>query len=115
MEDVGFEAREAIDLILRAGGVPVLAHPHIIGDDALIEEFIKYGVRGIEVFHSDHRPPVRKKYEKMAEKYGLLITGGSDCHGLAKKNILLGNVKVPYELVEKLKEEAGKIQNKGNL
>lgn len=110
VEDVGFEMREAIDLILRAGGVPVLAHPHTIGDDALVVELIKYGIRGIEVFHSDHRPPVRKKYEEIAKEYGLLITGGSDCHGLAKKRVLLGSVKVPYELVEKIKEEAERIR-----
>jgi hypothetical protein len=43
------------------------------------------------------------EFKKLAGEYGLLITGGSDCHGLGKKDVLLGKVKVPYELVEKLK------------
>lgn len=103
--DVGFEAQAAIDLILQAKGVSVLAHPATIRDDRLLREFIKYGVHGIEAFHSDHSLSDNKKYEKMAKANGLLITGGSDCHGLAKGRVLLGGVKVPYSVVENLKKE----------
>ena len=105
VEDIGFEAKEAIDLILKAKGVPILAHPHTIKDDSLILEFIKYGIRGIEVFHTDHPSQLSKKYERMAKEHGLLATGGSDCHGLGKGRVLLGSVKVPYSIVEKLREE----------
>ena len=45
----------------------------------------------------------------MAEENNLLVTGGSDCHGFAKARVLMGGVKVPYALVERLKEEAEKI------
>lgn len=106
VEDVGFEAKEAIDLILSVGGVPVLAHPKSIGDDLVIIDFIKYGIRGIEVYHTDHVSSVSKKYVRLAREHNLLITGGSDCHGFGKGRVLLGEVKVPYELVEKLRQES---------
>ncbi len=47
----------------------------------------------------------------MAAEYGILATGGSDCHGLAKPRVLLGSVKVPYSVVEKLKEETKAIRH----
>jgi 3',5'-nucleoside bisphosphate phosphatase len=106
VEDVGFAAEEAIDVILKAKGVPVLAHPKSMGDDLLVPEFVKLGIRGIEAFHTDHTAQASRKYEKMAKEYGLIVTGGSDCHGMGKGRVLLGSVKVPYEVVERLKEEA---------
>ncbi len=104
--DISFSPKEAIELILKAKGVPVLAHPCTMRDDSLIQEFVKYGMRGIEIFHTDHSLSVSKKYEKIAKEYGLLVTGGSDCHGLGKGRVLLGSVRVPYSVVERLKEEA---------
>lgn len=106
VEDIGFNPKEAINFILKANGVPVLAHPYTIKDDSLVREFIEYGIRGIEVFHIDHSPAVSKKYEKIAAEHGLLALGGSDCHGLGKGRVLLGRVKMPYSVVEKLKKEA---------
>lgn len=107
---VRFSSEEAIGTILKAGGVPVLAHPNITGKDEYIPELIKCGLRGIEVYHTDHRPSVVKHYEKIAADNGLLITGGSDCHGLGKGRVLLGGVRVPYSLVEKLREESERIK-----
>jgi hypothetical protein len=43
-----------------------------------------------------------ERYLEIAEKYGLLVTGGSDCHGFSKNKPLIGTVKLPYEHVEKL-------------
>ncbi|MCX5678472.1 MAG: PHP domain-containing protein [Candidatus Omnitrophica bacterium] len=102
---------EAISIVLRAGGVPVLAHPGCMGRDEYIPELIGHGLRGIEVYHTDHGAGAVKRYQKIAEKNDLLVTGGSDCHGLGKGRILLGEVRVPYTLVERLKEESGKIKN----
>ncbi len=45
VEDIGFSPKKAVEIILKAKGVPVLAHPHMIGDDMLIQEFVKYGMR----------------------------------------------------------------------
>ncbi|MEA3489681.1 MAG: PHP domain-containing protein [Candidatus Omnitrophota bacterium] len=101
---------KAIDIIRKAGGVPVLAHPGTMGNDEDIPDYVKAGLRGIEVYHSKHRPSVNDRYIKIANEYDLLKTGGSDCHGMGVGEVLLGRVKVGYEVVEKLKEEAEKIR-----
>ena len=101
-----FSPEEAIQIILKVGGVPVLAHPELMGNDGYIDEFVGYGLRGIEVYHTEHKPHISKRYEEIAGRLGLVMTGGSDCHGMGKGRILMGTVKVPYELVEKLKAEA---------
>jgi predicted metal-dependent phosphoesterase TrpH len=107
--------REAIDTILSIGGVPVLAHPHIIGRDDLVPDLVRDGIRGIEVYHTDHPHSVILHYEDLAVEYGLLTTGGSDCHGMGKGDILLGRIKIPYETVEKLKKEAVKIRSSKDM
>lgn len=110
VEDIGFGPKEAIDVILKAKGVPVLAHPAVLRDDSIVQGFIKDGIYGIEVYHSDCTRSDNKKYEKMAKDYGILTTGGSDCHGHAKHKVLMGEIKVPYSLVERLKEKAREIK-----
>lgn len=102
--------KETMEFILNAGGVPVIAHPDLIGNDVYIDEFVGHGLRGLEVYHTDHKPHVARKYEAMAKDLGLIMTGGSDCHGMGKGRILMGTVRVPYELVEKLREESEKIK-----
>lgn len=97
--------QEAVRLILTAKGIPVLAHPGLIGDDSLIDELLPAGLMGLEVYHSDHDDEATERYYQMAKERGLLITGGSDFHGQATKAAnLLGKVKIPVQLVEKLKE-----------
>jgi len=100
---VMFNAREAIENIVKAGGVPVLAHPHVMGKDSFIDDFLELGLKGIEVYHSDHNESIQRKYRRIARKKGLLVTGGSDCHGLGKGRILMGDVMVKYDVVESLK------------
>lgn len=97
--------KEAMDMIKKLGGISVLAHPGIMNNDAVIPDMVKYGLRGIEVYHTDHKQSGVEKYTEIAKRYNLLITGGSDCHGIGKGRILMGTVKVPYELVERMKEE----------
>ncbi len=75
------EVEEIIGLIQRAGGIPVLAHPKLVGDDELVREIIPKGIRGIEVFYPRHDEEDVRRYTAMAEEYQLLITGGSDFHG----------------------------------
>ena len=108
VSNVKMSPKEAIEMILKAGGVPILAHPAIMNKDGYIPELIEYGLRGIEVYHTDHDTKARRHYEELAKRHSLLMTGGSDCHGLGKGRVLIGSVRVPYELVEKLKEEAQK-------
>ncbi len=100
--------KEAIRMIRSIGGIPILAHPHLLKKDELIFEFIKDGLQGIEVYHSDHPDPATLHYKEFAVKHGLLITGGSDCHGLGKGKVLMGKVRLPYEKVSELKRAAGK-------
>lgn len=95
---------EAIDMIGKLGGISVLAHPQIMNLDAVIPAMIKQGLQGIEVYHTDQNREGEKKYLALAERYNLLVTGGSDCHGIGKGKVLMGTVKIPYELVEKLKD-----------
>ncbi|MGE5704854.1 MAG: PHP domain-containing protein [Clostridia bacterium] len=76
-----FSPQEAIKLIRSVGGVAVLAHPGIYGDDELVEELIVFGLDGIEVWHPDHDEAAVTRYRKLAEEYGLIMTGGSDFHG----------------------------------
>ncbi|MDD5422138.1 MAG: PHP domain-containing protein [Candidatus Omnitrophota bacterium] len=110
VSNIAFTPQEAIGLILKAGGVPVLAHPGIMCKDEHIPELIGYGLKGIEVYHTDHTPTVTRHYEEIAKMYGLLASGGSDCHGLGKGRVLIGTTRVPYELVDKLKAEADRIK-----
>lgn len=101
---------EAVETIIRSGGIPVYAHPKVMGRDDFIPDFMKAGLRGIEVYHSDHNKAVSQHYLNLAQKYGLLVTGGSDCHGLGKENVLMGSVTMPYSVVEELRKEAEEIR-----
>lgn len=96
--------REAVDWIVKAGGIPVLAHPSCLSDKALIADFVEAGIMGIEAYYAEHTPFETQEYLKLAQKYNLLVTGGSDCHGLGKTEVRLGKVKLSYDFVEKLKD-----------
>lgn len=104
-------AKDAIAELKRVGAVVVFAHPHLMGGDILIPKFIKYGLDGLEAYHSEQSQSVSKRYVALAEEYGLLVTGGSDCHGLNKSEVLMGKVKVPYRLVEEIKRCARRTRN----
>lgn len=94
----------AIELIKEAGGIPVIAHPGLINDDDLLYEFIEWGVLGLEVYHTEHDKEEEEKYLAFANENDLLVTGGSDCHGPRRKSgVLLGQIKVPYSKLEKIK------------
>lgn len=72
---------KAIKFIKSYGGIPVLAHPGLNKLDALIPEFVKAGLMGLEIYHSKHGIDDIKKYFDIANNFDLIITGGSDCHG----------------------------------
>ena len=79
------EPEEIIALIKAAGGTPVLAHPKLIGDDGLVEQLLQSGIEGIEAFYPKHDAADTERYLAMAEKYGLLVSGGSDFHGISQR------------------------------
>ncbi len=99
--------RSAIDLIHQAGGVAVLAHPGLNRKDEAIPELVAEGLDGMECYHSKHSATATEHYLQLAQQLQLLVTGGSDCHGLNKGQPLIGTIKLPYGHVEKLRAKAG--------
>lgn len=95
---------EAIKLIKDAGGIPILAHPYILGKEEMTLKIIDDGIMGLEVYYPEHSTSMVNSYLNLAKKYNLLVTGGSDCHGDAKPEVRLGSFRIPYALVERLKE-----------
>jgi hypothetical protein len=86
----------AIEMIRESGGLPVLAHPIQLRTqndaqlDLIVKNLVDQGLAGIEVIHSDHDAAAVAKCEALANRYGLLKTGGSDFHGSNKFKIDLG-------------------------
>ncbi len=101
---------EGIELIRSCGGVPVLAHPMFTLVDELIPQFAEAGLEGLEAHYPNCGTKTIAYYAKLAAKYNLIATGGSDDHGEAKKNTYLGKMTVPYEVVEQLKERSDAIR-----
>lgn len=99
-----FSSKEVVEIIKESGGIAVVAHPGLDNVAELLPALIKNGIDGIEVFHSDHNKQTTEAILNFAQKNNLLITGGSDCHGKYKREVLIGKIKLPYEYVEKLKE-----------
>jgi predicted metal-dependent phosphoesterase TrpH len=95
-------ALEAVELIHQAGGLAVMAHPGLNRSDDIIPALVEAGLDGIECFHTKHSTVMSERYLEIAEKFGLLVTGGSDCHGYSKNRPLIGTVRVPFMYVEKL-------------
>ena len=105
-------ALEGVELIHQAGGLAVMAHPGLNRTDDIIPDLVKAGLDGIECFHTKHSTVMAERYLEIAEKYDLLVTGGSDCHGFSKKAPLIGTVRLPYEHVEKLKAKVAERKSK---
>ena len=107
-----FKCEETIKAILNAGGIPVLAHPLLLGikENDILEDLIavltEMGLKGIEAYYPEHTKNLVAYYSRLANRYNLLITGGTDFHGDIKPEIKMGIGKgdffVPYELYEKL-------------
>ena len=95
---------EAVELILRAKGLPVLAHPLTINDpETLIIELKTSGLVGLEAYYKDYSKEEINRLVSLAEKYGLIATGGSDYHGLDDSaEVMIGGVAVPDKLAEQL-------------
>jgi predicted metal-dependent phosphoesterase TrpH len=111
------EFEEAAAEILASRGLAVLPHPGRFTRDAKIleRELIRmreFGLRGIEVYHSDHSAADFECYSTLASKLGLAVTGGSDFHGCVKPNVLLGtgirgNVNIPRSILNELRRFVG--------
>jgi predicted metal-dependent phosphoesterase TrpH len=95
---------EAVELVLRANGLPVLAHPFTVKEpEKLVKELKTTGLVGLEAYYKDASREAIKTMLLLAERYGLIATGGSDYHGIGESNeVKLGGVDVPLQAAEKL-------------
>ena len=98
-------AETVIELIHRSAGVAVLAHPGASLPGFVIEHLVSHGLDGIEVFHPAHQPPQIDFYNQLADRYGLLKSGGSDSHGNID-GTRIGDYGVGYEVIEAMRERA---------
>lgn len=98
---------EAVQLISAWRGVAVLAHPGLIGKDEIIRELVAYGLQGLEVYYPLHDREAVARYHSLARELNLLVTGGSDFHGLnIPEHSELGAATVSEEEIDRLKERA---------
>ena len=71
---------EAVELVRASGGVPVLAHPGRLKDEAIVEDLAAGGLAGLEVFYPTHSTHQVAHYRRLAQRLGLVMTAGSDFH-----------------------------------
>jgi len=103
---------KAINAILGAGGIPVLAHPGLLeyeSDqqlDELVGQLKRMGIQGVEVYYPRHTADQTRLFSDLAQRHDLLMTGGTDFHGSIHPDIEMGsgegNLSVSYELYQKL-------------
>ncbi len=98
--------KEAIKIISDVKGISVLAHPKFWEINSnVIKKLVDQGLRGIEVFCNKLSDGESTHFQNLAKENNILITGGSDCHGkIGNRNVLMGNVKVSYNILEQLKK-----------
>jgi 3',5'-nucleoside bisphosphate phosphatase len=116
VERQSLTSEEAIARIRSGGGIPVVAHPVRLSlpRDVERQQLIRLkeaGLVALEIYHSDQGPELQAYYHQLAQELDLLPTGGSDFHGRIKPNIdlgtgLRGNVRVPSEFLQRLRELA---------
>lgn len=110
--------KDAISLIIKAGGIPALAHPYYghYSNKNIFKGLISDGLMGIEAWHKSHPTHITKKFLSIAENMDLVATGGSDCHGAyGKDSPLIGKIKIPYSVVEALEEKKRQLDEKNNF
>jgi len=104
----------AFAILNEIGATSILAHPFALNlkgpeTEALVKDLQALGLDGMEVYYSEHSQTETQLYKEMAERLGLLISGGSDFHGAVKPAISLGKgkggLRIPYELLEAMKED----------
>lgn len=110
--------RDAVELIKSAGGMAFLAHLHLTrleGEELynFVRDLKDAGMDGIEGYYTEYTPEMEAEYQGLAKKLDLLISGGTDFHGAMKPHISigkgLGNLEIPYSILEKMKEHRGNI------
>jgi hypothetical protein len=121
VEKFRFPPDEAIDMIRRAGGIAVLAHPFTLGINKpdelalLVHELAEKGLEGIEVFYPGHTREMVVIYEDVGKRLGLVCTGGSDFHGNFRDHSQLGSTilgkELDYRILQALRERLRQSEN----
>jgi hypothetical protein len=104
IEKKGLTVEQSLQLIRRAGGISVMAHPHKTNADSLIPEMVKMGLGGIETYCHSQKGNVGRKYREIAKKHQLVCSGGSDFHGDVGGGASVGSLKIPHSVTVELKE-----------
>jgi predicted metal-dependent phosphoesterase TrpH len=108
VERRGASPSDVIGIITRAGGIASMAHPGKTGRDELITSMVDAGLQAIEVFHPDHDAVDTGRYQHLARSYGLLVTGGSDYHGIGSgREGAFGRVRLPGADYARLADRLG--------
>ena len=103
-EKYKIDPEEAIALISEAGGLSFLAHPgHLISDKQVLH-FVKAGLDGIEIVHPKLNSERTQHLQGFVRDHGLMVCGGSDCHGGRDGYLAIGVHNVPYAIVEEMKQ-----------
>jgi 3',5'-nucleoside bisphosphate phosphatase len=93
---------ETLQVIHDAGGIAIIAHPHLIEQPSLVQDLLQMNFDGIECYYGNFNADQNKPWVKIADKKGWLKTGGSDFHGTIKSFVTLGSAWVDYDTFEKL-------------
>lgn len=99
---------EVIDILHAAGGLASLAHPGKTAIDARIPDLCRYGLDAIEVYHSDHDAALVAHYWRIATDAGVLMTGGSDYHGVPQQGREVGSCTLPEAAWNRLRGASGR-------
>jgi len=97
-----WSVEEAIEAIHKAGGMAVLAHPHLIKKGALVRALLDLDFDGIEAYYASMLPAENRRWVEVAIRHKLFITGGSDFHGSVKPHSFFGSSWAPEETVDLL-------------
>lgn len=114
VEKRDYQPADAVDILVRNGAFVSLAHPKLITDDfaeieRIVSDLVKHGLRGLEVNYYSFSKKDREKYMALAEKYNLIITGGSDFHGVNRVESSLGGTGLNKSEYENLKKSLKKV------
>lgn len=97
-------SEETIEIIHQAGGVAVLAHPHLLPKETKIDRLLCLPFDGIEAYYGNFNSQKNRPWVELAQQHSLFVTGGSDFHGAAKSQAELGSAWTPFDLFERLRQ-----------
>jgi 3',5'-nucleoside bisphosphate phosphatase len=96
----------AIQYVTEAGGLPIVAHPGLVGSDEIVEKLLIAGAQGLEAYYPMHTEDQIDNYKKLAQKYNKIVTCGSDSHGpKRKKSFPIGSMKAPIDVLTIFKKK----------